>query len=508
VDGGVQAKALLVRRTALLLALLLLGALSAACGGSAVAPVVARAANRAVAGAPLSTGTPGGAGSSLPSSAPPTGSALSSAEDVPATAPDPGSLTGGGVPSAAEGLPGAGGGVHEPGTSAGGVPAVAAPKHERCAGFRNQTGVTDSTITLANVADISGPVPGIFTSAQEAVKAYVAYFNATSRLCGRKLALLALDSRTDAGADQTAYVRACHETFAAVGSMSAFDSGGAATAQDCGLPDLRSASVSDARNSCSTCFGAQATDLHAFQNAVPDFFLAHHHAATQHAAMIYVNAAASVQNAKTQQQVEEQRGMRFVYSAAFDVAEFNYTPYVQRMQEKGVRWVQFVGSTDEAVRLAQAMQNAKFHPEVYLLDPTAYNPTFVKSGGSAVDGSYVFMDFTPFEEAASSKELQLYEAWLQQVAPGSRPSYFGLFAWSAARLFGQEAAALGGQLDRARLVARIRGVSGWTDRGLHAPQAVGPKVNSSCWRFLQLHGTTWQPAGSRQYLCHGSTTLH
>lgn len=500
--SGVRPTAL--RRAAVLLVLVLLGSAAAACGGSAVAPGVARAANTGVAGTPsgAAAGTPVSGGATEAA-----GAGLSWSHAQPATAPDPGSVTGGGVPST-EGLPGAGGGAHEPGASAGDAPAIAAPRHQRCAGFHDQTGITDSTITLANVADVSGPVPGIFTTAQEAVKAYVAYFNATSRICGRKLALLTLDSRTDAGADQAAYTRACHDTFAAVGSMSAFDSGGAATAQGCGLPDLRSASVSDARNACSTCFGAQATDLNAFQNAVPDFFLAHHHAATQHAAMIYVNAAASVQNAKTQQQVEEQRGMRFVYSAAFDVAEFNYTPYVQRMQEKGVRWVQFVGSTDEAVRLAQAMQNAKFHPEVYLLDPTAYNPTFVRSGGSAVDGSYVFMDFTPFEEAASSKELRLYEAWLQQVSPGATPSYFGLFAWSAARLFGQEAAALGGQLDRARLVARIRGVTGWTDRGLHAPQAVGPKVNSSCWRFLQLHRGAWQPAGGRAYLCHGSTKLH
>lgn len=483
---------------ALLLVLLASGA--AACGGSALPPSEARAANLGVSGgAPV----PGGAAapaSSHPAAPPSLG------DGVPATAPDPSSLTGGGVPSA-DGLATAGGGAHEPGTSAADAPAVTASGHRRCAGFHNQTGVTDSTVTIANVADISGPVPGIFASAQQAVKAYVAYFNATSSLCGRKLKLLSLDSRTDAGADQTAYTQACHDAFAAVGSMSAFDSGGAATAEHCGLPDLRAAAVSDARNACSTCFGAQATDLNAFQNAVPDFFLAHDHAATQHAAMIYVNAAASVQNAHTQQTVEERRGMHFVYSASFDVAEFNYTPYVQRMQRAGVRWVQFVGSTDEAVRLARAMQNSSFHPEVFLLDPTAYNDTFVQSGGSAVDGASVFIDFTPFEEADRSAELRLYEAWLQQVAPGAKPSYFGLFAWSAARLFGQEAAALGGHLDRARLVDRIRAVSGWTDRGLHAPQAVGPKVNSSCWRILRLQHGSWRPSGGRSYLCHGSTKL-
>lgn len=486
------------RRLALVCTVLMASSLLAACGGSQLSPAYVRAANQAVQGQ-------GGAGVADPSDS---GSATTSGD--PGSGSSTGSDVGGplaGAPGHAAGGGGAGTSKVDKGNSAvgpGGTSATGGAQVS-CAGFHNQTGITDKTITLANVADVSGPVPGIFTSAQQAVKAYVAYFNATASLCGRKLELLAMDSRTDGTADQADYLKACSNAFAAVGSMSAFDSGGAATAQHCGLPDLRSAAVSDARNACTTCFGAQATDLHAFQNAVPDFFLKHYHAATQHAAMIYVNAAASVLNAHTQQRVEEKRGMRFVYSSSFDVAEFNYTPYVAKMKQNGVRWVQFVGSQDEAVRLAQAMQNANFKPQVFLLDPTAYNPTFVKSGGSAVDGAFVFIDFTPFEEASSSTELRLYEAWLQQAAPGAVPSYFGLFAWSAARLFGEQAAALGGHLTRAALVSRIRRVKAWTDHGLHAPQEVGTKVNSSCWRFLRLSHGHWQPAGGRRYLCHGST---
>jgi ABC-type branched-subunit amino acid transport system substrate-binding protein len=221
--------------------------------------------------------------------------------------------------------------------------------------------------------------------------------------------------------------------------------------------------------------------------------------------MIYVNAAASVDNAKNMMVVEKKRGMRFVYSSPFDVAEFNYSPYVQHMKDAGVRWVQFVGSADEAVRLQQAMQNANFKPEVFLLDPTAYDPMYVKSGGSAVDGSFVFINFTPFAEAASNPELRLYETWLQQVAPGASPSYFGVFAWSAARLFVQEAVALGGKLTRSALVARIRGVHHWTSNGLHAPEDVGGKTNGSCWRFLRLEHGSWKAVGGTAYMCHGST---
>ena len=95
------------------------------------------------------------------------------------------------------------------------------------------------------------------------------YFNANSDICGRELEVLSLDSRADAGADQQAYAKACEQAFAAVGSMSAFDSGGAGTAEDCGLPDIRTTSVTLERGGCSTCFGAQSNDPAYFENAVP-----------------------------------------------------------------------------------------------------------------------------------------------------------------------------------------------------------------------------------------------
>ena len=473
-------------------ALLIVGALVlTGCGGSSLSPRYVRARTAPGLAQP---------GSTVPGDT--TGTGASGAGSGNATGSGSGAGSGGST-----GSDGSAGGTATHSTSQGhGVhSATGGARRGSCAGFKNQTGITDDTITLANASDISGPVPGIFTSAQQAVKAYVAYFNATSSLCGRKLSVLSLDSRTDSGGDQTSYATACAKSFAAVGSMSAFDSGGASTAQACGLPDIRSQAVSDARNDCTTCFGAQATQTRMFQNAVPDFFLKHYHHATQHAAMIYVNAAASVDNAKNMMVVEKKRGMRFVYSGAFDVAEFNYSPYVQHMKDAGVQWVQFVGSSDEAVRLAQAMQNAKFHPKVFLLDPTAYDPNFVKSGGSAVNGAFVFVNFTPFDETAHNPELRLYETWLQQVAPGASPSYFGVFAWSAARLFVQEAVQLGGHLTRANLVSRIRGVHHWTSNGLHAPEDVGGKTNGGCWRFLRLDHGRWGAVGGTSYMCHGST---
>ena len=426
-----------------------------------------------------------------------------------ATVPGGGATTTPGAPGAA--APGAPAATSGPGggTTPGAAPAPGKGTKDNCGGFNNdQPGVTDSKIVIANSSDISGPVPGLFQSAQDATKAFAAYFNASGQtICGHQLEVMALDSRTDAGSDQQAYQQACESAFAAVGSMSAFDSGGAATAQDCGLPDLRSAAVTTERNNCTTCFGTESTNTNAFENAVPDYTLKYFPPASQAAAFLYINAGAAATNAQVTVEALSKRGMKFVYVQGIDVSDLNYTPYVQQMEDKGVRYVQYLGDYSGAAKLAQAMEQQGFKPDVYMLDPTGYNANYIRTGGSAVEGTTAYINFVPFENAGSSAEETLYLQWLQQVRPGAEPTFFGLFAWSAARLFTEQAQALGGKLDRAALIEKLRGVNGWTDHGLHAPQYIGSKRVSDCWRFMKVQSGRWVPVGGTQYWCHGVTPV-
>jgi ABC-type branched-subunit amino acid transport system substrate-binding protein len=182
--------------------------------------------------------------------------------------------------------------------------------------------------------------------------------------------------------------------------------------------------------------------------------------------------------------------MKFVYSAGIDVTNFNYATYVSAMQHAGVKWVEFVGAIQYAVRLAQAMQQQNFHPE-FVLDPEFYDPAFVQQGGSAVNGVHIWANQLPFEQVGQSPEMQTYETWLQRVSPGATPNYFGLFAWAAGRLFVQEALALGGNLTRANLVQALRGVDNYTGNGLFGPQHVGAKITASCYGFITLQNGKW-----------------
>ncbi|TQK70150.1 ABC transporter substrate-binding protein [Nocardioides sp. SLBN-35] len=476
-----------VRRTAAVaLALLAL----TACGSQLDPATVARASGQdGTAGDTTSTGGDTG----LPAGEAP------AAGDVPAAGEAPAAGTAGDAPAAGAtgGAADGGGGGKSKGK---GAPTGTA-KAGSCDGFKNQTGITDSTITLANVSDISGPVPGIFESAQQATRAYVEYFNSQNDICGRKLALVNLDSRADAGADQQAYVKACSDAFAAVGSMSAFDSGGAATADACGIPDIRSTIVNPERQACKTCLGTYSIRTNLISDPAAKWLAAKYPDAVKNAAFLYINAGAAPVNAKSLAAgYEKAAGWSAKYVQGIDVAEFNFAPYVQQMKDKGIRAVIYYGPYQNTVKLQQAMQQQGFKPDFYLQDPTIYDKRYVQQAGAVAEGTYVFSPNDLFENKANA-EIQLYLSWLQQVKPGAIPNYYGLFAWSATRLFVEKATALGGKLTRASLVDAVRATTAWTGNGAHTAMNLSTGATPPCLKMIQFSGGQWSQVSSGTYLC-------
>jgi ABC-type branched-subunit amino acid transport system substrate-binding protein len=340
-------------------------------------------------------------------------------------------------------------------------------------------------------------VPGIFESAQQATRAFIAYFNSTEDICGRKLAVDLLDSRADAGADQQAYATACDNAFAAVGSMGAFDSGGANTAASCGLPDLRSTSTTPERNKCATCFSAQAVTPNLIPSAVPKFFLSKYPDAAKAVGVLYINAGAAAPNAIFQKNAWVRAGWKVPYFQGIDVAEFNFAPYVQQMKDKGVKMVVYTGPYQNTVKIQQAMQQQGMDA-MFMQDSTAYDQGYIDQAGSLADGMFVYSTTELF--TSNNPEMQLYRAWLDQVSPGASPNFFGLYAWSAARLFAQQAVALGGDLSRASLIASLKKVKDWTSNGIHAPQQVGTKTTAECYKIFQYSGS-WKQVSGGDYLC-------
>jgi ABC-type branched-subunit amino acid transport system substrate-binding protein len=406
--------------------------------------------------------------------------------------------TGGGHGGGGHGGGGHGGGGHG-GSSGGGATQGVQPGS--CSGFKNTTGITNSTITIANVSDVSGPVPGLFKAAQAAVTAYVAYFNSTSSICGRKLKVTDLDSGTSESGDQQAAQTACSNAFATVGSMGAFDGGGASTTAGCGQPDIRAASTETARWKSPTSFGAYSLAIPDVPDAQFKWFKSLGSGVASNAAFVYLNAGASSLNAQSFIAAETKMGYNFKDKIAIDVTSVpNYNGYATQLKNDGIKYVQYIGAYQYAVKLKSAFYQAQYNP-VFVMDPTAYDPGYV-SAGTPVNGTYSFVPGPLFEEANRNPQVQNYISWLQRTSGGA-PNFFGVYAWSAASLFTQLAVQLGGKLTRSSLVSALKGVHNWTDNGMHPPQDVGGKITGPCSSIVQLENGKWIRKTKYPYTCGG-----
>ena len=208
---------------------------------------------------------------------------------------------------------------------------------------------------------------------------------------------------------------------------------------------------------------------------------------------------AATTNAQSFAAAFDEQGLEVVRTQAIGTSEFNYAPYAQQMKDDDIRFVMYFGPFQFTIRLQEAMRQQGVEA-VFLTDPTVYDRRYVEQGGEAVQGTYVYSALQQLDDT-SIPEMVLYRQWLEQSSPGSEPNTYGLFAWSAARLFVQEATRLGGRLTRGNLVEAVSEVADWTANGIHAPMAVGSKVTGGCLKMIQLVGDSWRKVSPGDFVC-------
>jgi len=381
-------------------------------------------------------------------------------------------------------------------------------------GGATDTGVTANSITIANVSDVSGAVPGLFEDARFATQAYFKYFNARyGTIYGRKINLLALDGQLDSGANRSAAIQECSDAFAGVGSVSAFDQGAAPILKDCkskgGLfPDIRGLATTDEIKAVPNVYPANVAgsggtrSLGQYGWAASTFPQAVKKAA-------YVYSDGEVTRQLEQQDVEgttKVLGYNWVAQIPVGTTETNYGPAAQQIKSAGAQYVTFVGAYQQAASLARSMSSLGWKPQVYSPTVTAYTPDFITQAGDALNGGYVFVGSTASlnEEINLNPELQLYAQWLQQVKPGALPTNIGQFAWGAAALFVQQMIKVGPQPTRGKLLALMPGIHSFSANGLYPGQDVGGRVLGDCVAVVNVQNgkfVRYLPAAQGSYRC-------
>jgi ABC-type branched-subunit amino acid transport system substrate-binding protein len=373
-------------------------------------------------------------------------------------------------------------------------------------GGATDTGVTATTITVGNIASLSGVAPGLTQSAQQATQAWAAYVNSQGGICGRQIKVQPFDDGNDSGTNFSDATQACSSDFAMVGNASGFDDGSAQAVNSCSIPTMAAEVSTTAAGGAADIFGASPGLAHYTQLGPANYIKATYPNAIQHAAMIYLNVPATQFNALKEVAAYESVGFKYVYNTSTTPTNANYAANVQAMQSAGVQYVTEYSDASSAERLLQSMQQANFAPQVVDWFSEEYSPQFAQQTEPESNGDLVLISATDaYEDASSNPEMQLFLSWLNRVAPGAHHDIFGILAWSAGLAFEQAAKAVGPHLTRAGVIAQIKTITNWTGDGIQPPVNIGGKVPSKCFAYFKIESGAFQrvyPTAPNSFDCN------
>jgi hypothetical protein len=325
-----------------------------------------------------------------------------------------------------------------------------------CGGTLEATdvGITADTITIEVMADVGSPLsPGLFQANVDGVNAFAAAVNADGGLACRKLVVREWDSKLSPDESKNGLIDACAKAVALVGGNSLFnpdvaplsdckDAAGATT----GLPNIAGL-ANDINEQCApTTFTVQVMPetcpvhlgvprpLKAVVG--PTAFLVQQEGALHGLFLVPGDLPTTVQSATYQ--IKAQAGAGVTFDGTPKVSgrdeQAAFTPRVQLVKAAGSNYV-FNGAGDRAMVSMRKESNAQGvdSVKVWACSLGCYKPGFVTAGGADVEGTYVWMQFLPFEEASANQELQAY---VDAVGP-SKVDSFGAQAWQAGLAFEQ-----------------------------------------------------------------------
>jgi ABC-type branched-subunit amino acid transport system substrate-binding protein len=337
------------------------------------------------------------------------------------------------------------------------------------------------------LTDRTGPVPGIFEPSVRAVQAWANYINSKGGIYGRKVKVIPIDSKTSTADNRAGALQACKQAFAVVGSMSAYDDGGAEPLAGCGIPDIPATVVNPPRDAAATSFPA-FPNLRHYVLGSKKLLADENPDAPKTAAMIWLNASVASYNAQKNMAAAKTIGYDFVYAQQVEVVEPNYTRYVTDMKAKNVQYVSMVGDNNSIARMLKAFKSQNYLPKVREFDTVIYDPKFLQTAGDAAEGTYTSVTITPIEEAASNPEYSLYLDSLKRSSGGAPDGFFGAYAWSASRLFQEALEKTGPEAKRTKILDYLKALHSWDNHGMHAAHDIGNKKAANCFVSLVVKG--------------------
>jgi ABC-type branched-subunit amino acid transport system substrate-binding protein len=395
-----------------------------------------------------------------------------------------GTPTNGGGTSGTSGATGAGagGGTTGPGAGAAtgdGATGAGAAGTEACAAPSTEVGVTESTITLGGVFQLSGLLPGFAQTAAYGAQAYTEYLNENGGLCGRQVEYLVLDDGFDASrnADQTGSL--LDQALSSVGGFSAADDGGADVLAASNAIDV-STGTTPAKQVVPNHYPLLGSEYPSDGpgHALPEYRYAVEQGATR-IAVVYVAAAAGRGVALRVRNDASAAGMQVVLELEVSPTQFSYASTARAVADSGAQMVVSLLEINGSVQLAEELSRLDVDIP-YSFYRLGYDQRFLDSAGAAAEGAVNFTEFLPFEEAGSNEALDRFLQYYDQVAPGTAPTFQAMQGWVAMDLYVQVLRSLQGPITRDAVSAAAQNLHTIETGGLYQPFDFGSRQRNDC----------------------------
>ena len=317
-----------------------------------------------------------------------------------------------------------------------------------------EVGVTADKITIEVSADTGSPLaPGLFQGNVDAMKAFAEYVNENGGIACRDLEVKSWDSKLNADESKNGQIDACKTALAMVGSNSLFnpdtstlktcaDKAGEAT----GLPDI-AALANDINQQCNpttyliqlvseTCPVTTGQPRKLTTVVGPQRYYVEQEEGLHGVFMVPGDLPTTVQSATTLVAAQEEVGIKWdaVLKVSGRDEQSAYTPKIQTIKANKSTYV-YNGSNDRAMinirkeAKAQGVDSVK----IWACSLACYTRNMLTAGGADVEGTYVWMQFLPFEEADENEQAQAYV----DAVGDDKIDSFGAQAWQAGVVFKQ-----------------------------------------------------------------------
>jgi ABC-type branched-subunit amino acid transport system substrate-binding protein len=374
-------------------------------------------------------------------------------------------------------------------------------------------GLTSTTLTLGEIATLSGPISGLFEGAVQGGEAFANYVNNTSAgICGRQVKVDVADDGANCTQNENATQSLAGRAFALSGSFALYDGCGASIVKS--NPSLADIHVGLAPEALTP---SNHFDISAgrpgFATGMFRYYKEQYGSKLDHVGTIVENIPSAVANQDNMVHSAEAEGWHFVDSILEQPTNSSFqNDFVKLCQQQHIQV--FFELTEPAGNAATMMQNerqAGCPKSLINIVPIAYDQAFIsdyagsKSDLNGIVGWNEYALFFNTDAADETPEVKTFQEWFARTYPGQPINLYAMYAWADDRLFQQAAENAGSTLDRKTLLASLRRIKNFDSGGLIAPVSPSEKSGPHCYILWKLENGGFERVDDPKtgYRCDG-----